>query len=214
MDAIRLLEKDHREVEQLFERYRRASDPKAKNRLIEQITEALSKHMAAEEQALYPVLRDGIPDGKSLMRDAVKEHREARGLLAEIASSAMGSFDMDAKVATLRLAIDHHVKDEEEKIFPRMRESMDAKTISAIGTRIAAAKKSSPAEPSRSAAKNSPGKTVRGVVSAAADRVSGLLSPPPHESGLPKARPAGTRRATRATPRATKSSARKRAKSS
>jgi hypothetical protein len=58
--------------------------------------------MAAEEREFYPVIRKAIPEGASLVEDAVKEHQEAKGLLAELARLDLGTFDMDAKVATLR----------------------------------------------------------------------------------------------------------------
>ena len=92
MDAITRLENDHRKVESLFERYRSVLDGKA--HIVAEITRQLSAHMDGEEKELYPVLRTAIEDGASLMADAVKEHQEARGLLAELARVEDGSFEM------------------------------------------------------------------------------------------------------------------------
>ena len=133
MNAIRLLEKDHRKVESLFDRYRTASD--GKREIIGDITRELSIHMAAEEKEFYPVIRKAIPEGASLVEDAVKEHEEAKGLLAELAKLDLGTFDMDAKVATLRKAIEHHVKDEEEEIFPKVTKALGTKTKPSISAR-------------------------------------------------------------------------------
>src|SRR5262245_4139408 len=82
MNALTLLKRDHRNVESLFERYRSAST--GKSEILRHITQELSMHMDAEERELYPVLRMSISDGDDLMKDAVKEHEEARGLLADL----------------------------------------------------------------------------------------------------------------------------------
>jgi hypothetical protein len=134
--------------------------------------------MSAEESELYPVLRQAIEDGLSLMRDAEKEHSEARGLLAELARLEEGTFEMDAKVATLRGAIAHHVKDEEDEIFPKAELALSGDRLNELGARIARAKRSAPEGPSRSAVKNSPGASVTGVASAAVDRVRSALAGP------------------------------------
>ena len=124
MNAVTLLKSDHRKLEGLFDRYRSASSGKSKSGIVLEITRELSMHMDAEERELYPVLRTSISDGERLVNDAVMEHKEARGLLAELERADTGSFDMDAKVATLRRAVDHHVRDEEEEIFPKAEESL------------------------------------------------------------------------------------------
>lgn len=201
-DAIRILEKDHRKVEQLLERYRTRRDAAAKRTLIRAIAAELTRHMTAEEQELYPLLRDGIPDGHSLIRDAVREHEQARGLLAELAHGETDGFDMDAKVATLRQSIAHHVRDEEQDVFPRMRESLDAARIRGIGARLLRAKKAAPVRPARSAARKSPGASMRGVVAAAADRVTSFLAAPASAPRGPKSRPKRTARTETAPRRA------------
>jgi hemerythrin superfamily protein len=175
MNAIRLLENDHRKVEGLFDRYRTASD--GKRQIVEDITRELSIHMAAEEKEFYPVIRTAIPDGKSLVQDAVKEHQEAKGLLAELAKLDLGTFDMDAKVATLRKAIEHHVKDEEEEIFPKVAKALGTKRVDELGSRIERAKKSAPTRPEPGAAAHSPGTSLTGTASAAADRLTNYFSP-------------------------------------
>lgn len=175
MNAITLLKKDHRRVERLLERYRGASD-REKRAIVVEVTAELTRHMAAEERELYPVLRQAIPDGRALVADAVREHQEARGLLAELVSLGSGGFERDAKVATLRQSVAHHVADEESEVFPRMVTSLDPKRIEGLGPRIERAKKSSPTRPARADAAKSPGASVGGMVAAASDRVAQLLS--------------------------------------
>ena len=201
MNAITLLKNDHRKVERLFERYR-TTTADGKAAILRELTYELSRHMAAEEKELYPVLRKTLPDGRSLMDDAVNEHQEAKGLLVELERSDRGSFDMDAKVATLRQAIEHHVKDEEEEIFPKMAEMLAVKRVEELGTRIARAKQAAPDRPSASAARRSPGTSLRGLASAATDRVTGLFET--HERKSPRRSSSRTRPGARKAARTRK----------
>jgi hemerythrin superfamily protein len=186
MNAVTLLKSDHRKVERLFERYR--SGLNGKPRILREILRELSMHMDAEERELYPVLRTSISDGENLMNEAVKEHKEAAGLLVELERADMSSFDMDAKVATLRRAVEHHVKEEEEEIFPKMEESLGTQRLDELGTLIRRAKRSAPKSPSRSAVRNSPGSSMGGIISAAADRVKDLVSPGERKPARPASR--------------------------
>jgi hemerythrin superfamily protein len=192
MNATTLLKRDHRKVKQLFDLYRSATD--GKRELIERITADLSTHMAAEEKQLYPVLRTSIPDGQRLVAKSETEHREAKGLLAEL-QNAEASFDTDAKMATLRRAVDYHVQEEEEEIFPQIKQSLGRARIEQLGTELSRAKRAAPRRAPASAAKNSPGSSVTGVLTAATDRVANLLTSsgrkPPRQS--PRRRPSRNR---------------------
>jgi len=205
MNAVTLLKSDHRKLEALFDRYRSAST--GKSGIVLEITRQLSMHMDAEERELYPVLRTSISDGERLVNDAVMEHKEARGLLAELERADTGSFDMDAKVATLRRAVDHHVRDEEEEIFPKAEESLGKNRLDGLGARIAKAKKSAPKRAPSSAARNSPGASVGGIISAATDRMKNLLT-----SNERKPAPKGKKRPRRAPKRTVSARSARRAK--
>jgi hemerythrin superfamily protein len=192
MDALTLLKSDHRKVERLFARYPSANGNKGD--IVREITRELTAHMDAEERELYPLLRTSIEDGESLMDDAVKEHAEARSLLADLGRGEEGSFDMDAKVATLRRAIEHHVSDEENKIFPKARQAFGKTRLMEIGSRLARAEQAAPAAPPASAARRSPGSSVVGMIAAATSRVTSLLVPPVGETARPARRRSARKR--------------------
>jgi iron-sulfur cluster repair protein YtfE (RIC family) len=174
MNAISLLKADHRKLERLFERHRGAAEA-GKRKVLDLITAELTAHMVAEEKVLYPILRTGIEDGRDLVDEAVKEHDEAKALLAELARREPGSFDADAKVATLRQAVDHHVREEEGEIFPEMAKSFGVKRLNGIGTALARAKKSAPTRPATTRAAKSPGASILGLAEAARDRVTSIF---------------------------------------
>ena len=173
--ASSLLKRDHRNVEALFDEYRFAA-PDSKRTILENITRELTKHMLAEEGVLYPVLRTFVPDGETLMKDAVEEHKEAKGLLAELENAEGGSFEMDSKVATLRRAIDHHVREEEGEIFPKMEQMLGATRLEELGAEIESAKQFAPNRPPASASEDSPGTSIAGMATAAVDRLKNAVS--------------------------------------
>jgi hypothetical protein len=120
---------------------------------------------------LYLVLRASILDGDQLMEDAQQEHREAKGLLAELEDMEVGSLATDSKVATLRRAIDHHVQEEEGEVFPMMESSLNKSRLEDLGVELEKAERSAAVRPPTSAAQDSPGSSIAGTVTAAADRL-------------------------------------------
>jgi len=115
-DACTLLDDDHNEVMRMFEQYKAAHDARRQQLLAAQIAQALTVHMQIEEEIFYPAFQRAAPD-MALMKDAMREHQEARELLARI--------EADRQNAKLMLeledAILHHVNDEREKMFPKAR---------------------------------------------------------------------------------------------
>ena len=210
MNAVTLLKRDHRNVERLFKRYR--STTKGKRETLDEITRELTMHMDAEERELYPVLRGSIPDGPADIDDAVKEHKEARALLADLANADVTAFDTDAKVATLQRAIDHHVSDEEDEVFPKAQESLGTKRLDALGARIERAKRSAPQRPPAGAARNAPGPSVGGMLSAATDRVKQLFTGEERKAPRPAARKTRSRKASAARSKASASKAGKKSR--
>lgn len=112
-DATHLLAKDHRKVEELFEKYEKASGTEAKAKLANQICTELKIHTLIEEEIFYPALRGKIED--DLLDEAYVEHDGAKVLVNEIASGGPDEEFYDAKVKVLQEQIEHHVKEEEKQ---------------------------------------------------------------------------------------------------
>ncbi|KKC24709.1 hemerythrin domain-containing protein [Sphingomonas sp. SRS2] len=110
-DAIALLKADHRTVEELFEKFEKAKDDSAKQKLCHQICVELKIHTMLEEEIFYPALRGKIDD--DLLDEAYVEHDGAKVLINDLESSAPDADFYDAKVSVLSEEIEHHVKEEE-----------------------------------------------------------------------------------------------------
>ena len=140
-DAIKLLTEDHAKVKKLFREYEKLSkkeDEDEKEELAQQICKELTVHSQLEEEIFYPAAREAIKDD-DLLNEALVEHSSAKDLISEIKSMKIDDPMYDAVVTVLGEYVNHHIQEEEEKIFPKAQKSkMD---LEELGTELAESKK-------------------------------------------------------------------------
>ena len=139
-DAIALLKHDHRTVEELFEKFEKATGDGRKQTIAEEICLDLSVHAQIEEEIFYPACEGKVEE--DLLKESYVEHDAAKLLIAEITSGAgEGDEFFDSKVKVLQEEIEHHVEEEEKPksgFFAQAREAdIDVK---GLGERLAARK--------------------------------------------------------------------------
>lgn len=128
-DAIALLRADHQEVSALFGQFEKARTDKRKGELAAKICTELSVHAQIEEEIFYPAFTAAIKD-KSLVPEATVEHQTMKDLIAQLETSSPDAALYDAKVKVLSEYVKHHVKEEQNEIFPKARKSkLDLKKI-------------------------------------------------------------------------------------
>jgi len=113
-DAIALLKADHRAVEELFEKFEKASGSERKRKLAEEICLELSVHAEIEEEIFYPACEGKVDD--DLLKESYVEHDGAKVLIAEIMNGGPSDEYYDAKVKVLQEEIEHHVEEEEKRL--------------------------------------------------------------------------------------------------
>ena len=127
--AIELLMADHRKVEDLFEQYeaeKEEGDDDTKRRIANRICGELTVHAQVEEEIFYPWLRENLDeDDMEMLEEAQVEHNGAKDLIAQIESAGEVDATYDAKVKVLSEYIKHHVKEEENEIFPEVSSQKD-----------------------------------------------------------------------------------------
>ena len=114
MDAIALLKKDHRKVEELFAEYEKASGDGRKQKLATQICLELSVHAQIEEEIFYPACEGKVDE--DLLKESYVEHDGAKVLIAEILGGEPDDEFYDSKVKVLSEEIEHHVEEEEKRM--------------------------------------------------------------------------------------------------
>jgi len=137
-DAITLLTSQHDDVKALFEKFDNLGErtTTSKKKLADEICEQLIMHTAIEEEIFYPALRDTSKEMEDMLDEAFVEHASAKDLIAQVQEMDPGDDLYDAKVKVLGEYIDHHVEEEEEEMFPKVRKlKLD---LEALGAEMAA----------------------------------------------------------------------------
>lgn len=126
-DAIELLKTDHKEVKGLFKAYDKLvkdeADAGEKQALALQICAMLTAHATIEEELFYPAAREVLGEDEDLVDEADVEHASAKELIAQIEAGTPDDPLYDAKVKVLGEYIEHHVKEEEGEMFPKIKKS-------------------------------------------------------------------------------------------
>ncbi len=140
-NALTLLRQDHDEVSALFDKYEKSKEkaaPAKKQELANTICQMLTVHATIEEEIFYPAVREQVEDAAELLDEAEVEHQSAKDLIAQIEGMSPDDELYDAKVKVLGEYIKHHVKEEQNEIFPEVRKSdMD---LAEIGAKLEARK--------------------------------------------------------------------------
>lgn len=106
----------------MFERFETLGDgaEPSKKQLAEKICDALNIHTILEEEIFYPAVGPAI-DEQDLMDEAIVEHAAAKDLIAQIQEMEPDDDLYDAKVKVLSEQIEHHVHEEQDNMFPKVR---------------------------------------------------------------------------------------------
>ena len=141
MNAIELLKADHAIVKGLFEKVE-ATEDSQHPALFEKIKAELDVHTHIEETIFYPKLKaDGTEEIIDITLEGIEEHHQVKMFLKEISSLADESEKFEPKLKVLMEDVEHHVKEEEEEMFPKVEKHFDAATLDELGAAMEAEKK-------------------------------------------------------------------------
>lgn len=133
-EATAMLRADHKKVSGLFAEYEKARTSGSKKELVSKICSELSVHAEIEEEIFYPAVKEALKD-KELVPEATVEHATLKDLISQVQGIQPDGEMFDAKVKVLSEYVKHHVKEEQNEMFPKARESsLDMK---ALGARMA-----------------------------------------------------------------------------
>jgi hemerythrin superfamily protein len=118
MDVTRILEADHRQVEALFDSIE-AAEGADRQPFIDELATSLRGHMQLEEQTVYPEMEPVT--GSESVEEAQKEHELARKGLEDMVALAPDQPGFGAALDAVKAGITHHVEEEENDVFPKLR---------------------------------------------------------------------------------------------
>ena len=153
-DAIVVLKDQHKEIRKAFKEFQNAGEgAKAKKgKLVDRILELLTVHTYLENEVMYPEVRKLLPDLEDDVLESYEEHHVADVLCMELAALNPGDERFDAKTTVLIESVLHHIEEEEQEWFPKVREGVGRKQLQEIGARMLEMEKKAPRKPSQPSA--------------------------------------------------------------
>ena len=163
-DAIVQLKADHKEIRRLFREFQAAGDRaiKKKAKVIGQIIELLTVHTYVENEVMYPEVRALLPGLEDDVLESYEEHHVADVLCMELSGMAADAERFDAKATVLIEIVSHHIEEEEQEWFPKVRAGLGRKQLQELGARIEQAREKAPRTPAHPSALK---KTIDAVIS-------------------------------------------------
>ncbi|ARE72724.1 hemerythrin [Streptomyces sp. Sge12] len=176
-DVIAELTFDHQEVEDFFKHIQElpSGDPRRK-RYADKLTIELVRHSVAEEEYLYPAVREHLPDGDAIADKELEDHAAAERIMKDLEGCKADDPRFDGLVDTLMTEIRAHVADEEGSLFPRLRAACSADTLAGLGDKVRSAKKTAPTRPHPSAPDKPPANKLLAPGVGLVDRLRDAMS--------------------------------------
>ena len=153
-DAIVLLKADHKDILKAFKDFEKAGENAhaTKGKLVDRIIELLTVHTYIENEVMYPRVRELLPEVEDDVLESYEEHHVADLLVVELAAMKPDAERFDAKTTVLIENVRHHIEEEEQEWFPKVREGLGRKALQDLGAAMLEAKKKAPAAPSQPSA--------------------------------------------------------------
>jgi hypothetical protein len=141
VNALKLLEEDHKKVKKLMGEIESTTERGVKTReeLFTKLRGELEVHEAIEEEIFYPALKEH-PKAKDLVLEAYEEHNVVDMVMGEIEDVAYNDETWGAKFAVLKENLEHHIEEEESDMWKQARAVFDDDELNELGDRMSARK--------------------------------------------------------------------------
>ena len=153
-DAIVLLKNDHKDIRKAFTDFEKAGENAhaAQGKIVDRIIELLTVHTYLENEVMYPRVRELLPEVEDDVLESYEEHHVADVLVVELAGMKPDHERFDAKTTVLIENVTHHMDEEEQDWFPKVREGLGRKTLQDIGAEMVELRKTAPRSPAQPSA--------------------------------------------------------------
>ena len=134
MTFVEILKADHAKVKDLFSKFE--SGGSSKEKILTQIVEELKLHMELEEKFLFPALEKKETEVKEETLEAYEEHHVQKMVIKELGKVSPSYERWKAKVSVLQELVEHHIEEEEGKLFKMAKKALDKNEIQQITEKI------------------------------------------------------------------------------
>jgi hemerythrin superfamily protein len=148
-DAIVFLKDQHKQMKKLFKQFQSAGEDatSTKGKIVAQILEGLTVHTYLENEVMYPEVRKLMPDLEDDILESYEEHHVADVLCMELVTMSPDDEHFDAKTTVLIENVTHHVEEEEQEWFPKVRKGLSRTQLQDIGQRMIEMEPGAPRKP-------------------------------------------------------------------
>lgn len=137
MNAIDLLEKQHRKIEEILKRLETARS--GQQSLVTELATTLGSHSHIEEQIFYPAARRVMKkNGIDIVLESYEEHAVVTLELERLAKSGIKDEMFKARCAVIKELVMTHVQKEESELLPKVRKLIDKRTLDKLGQQMQA----------------------------------------------------------------------------
>jgi hemerythrin superfamily protein len=137
MDAIDLLKTDHRKVDKIFSELEKGNGNR--EQLFNELATELTVHAEIEEKLFYPAVKDAEPT-HDLVLESFEEHKQMKMVLGDLEKADKKTEHWMAGLKVLMEDVQHHVGEEENDLFPKVKKVLSSKELEDLGTRMEALK--------------------------------------------------------------------------
>jgi hemerythrin-like domain-containing protein len=137
MDVIKLLKEDHKKVKKMLDELESTTERAANTReqLFAKIQSELKLHELVEEEIVYPAFRKQCKL-KDIVLEGYEEHHVVDLIMDEIAGESVTDESWAAKVKVMKENVEHHVEEEEDKMFPQARKLFKDEELEMLGQQV------------------------------------------------------------------------------
>lgn len=136
MNVLDAIKSDHRKVEGLFSEFKQAEED-TKKFIVTKICHELKAHAFAEEQVVYPVVKEVVSAEEEQHAEEEHDGIEEIVLILEQENS-----DVDSNIVVLQERVNHHVQEEEANVLPVLEAHCDATKLEEMGNQYTQVKNS------------------------------------------------------------------------
>ncbi|HEX5040712.1 MAG TPA: hemerythrin domain-containing protein [Candidatus Limnocylindria bacterium] len=137
MDALSLLEADHREVKKMLAEGEKTTERAEKTRteLFAELKSAMILHERIEEEIFYPALKEH-PKAKDIVLESFEEHHVVDEIMGELEATDVTDETWAAKFTVMKENVEHHMEEEEGEMFKTARQVFDEGELEELGAKM------------------------------------------------------------------------------
>jgi hemerythrin superfamily protein len=134
VDAVKLLISQHRSMEELLEKVMKETGEEKRKALFAEAGDQLTVHIKSEEEIFYPAVKAARTE--DILLESLEEHLSLKRLLADLLALDPSEKAFEPKFKVLKEQTEHHHKEEEENLFPKVNKLMDQARREELGKQM------------------------------------------------------------------------------